>query len=531
MRTWLGEPDYLQEPELDTFMGRLGIADAVLNPLYGSLFADMTMIEVAEEAQSRRIVCTPILAPADVIANPHLESRGTFDDVKLSYGPTMKLPSGWFEIDGERVGPTGRPPHPGEHTERVFAGLGDRRSASGGPCPEPAAPLADLRVIDCGHGGVGVETGRMFAEYGADVIKVESRTYPDFMRVVLGGEMSPSFSSSSRSKRGLGLNIKTSEGVALLKRLARVSDVVIENNSTGTMDRLGIGFDDLSAENVDIVMMSSQLMGSRGLWADWSGYGPNTQVTGGMTHLWSYADSSRPAGSQSIFPDHFAGRMGALVALAGVLGRRRGGSGFHAEVCQVEQVVGAMGDLLAQESLRPGSAVPRGNRSDRGSPWGLYRSEGVDQWVAICCRSNGEWRALVDLAGLEQQSDLPLGARIESADDIDASINAWTETITKEQAVEMCLAVGVPAGPMLTAVGQISDPHFRARGYLVAIDQPPIGGLVLEGPAFRATGMVGPDIRPAPGLGEHTRDIAAGLLGLSDAEIDALEAAGVLEPT
>ena len=235
-----------------------------------------------------------------------------------------------------------------------------------------------------------------------------------------------------------------------------------------------------------------------------------------------------------------------------------------------------MGDLLAQESLRPGSAVPRGNRSDRGSPWGLYRSAGVDQWVAICCRSNDEWRALVDLAGLEQRSDLPLGARIDSADDIDASIRAWTETITKERAAEMCLAAGVPAGPdqrpvlpsgagieaaadidasinawsetitkghaaemglpagvpagpMLTAVGQISDPHLRARGYLVAIDQPPIGGLVLEGAAFHATGMVGPDIRPAPGLGEHTRDIAAGLLGLSDAEIDALVAEGVLE--
>jgi crotonobetainyl-CoA:carnitine CoA-transferase CaiB-like acyl-CoA transferase len=529
MRAWLGEPDHLQEPELDTFMGRFGIAEAVLNPLYGALFATMTMIEVAEEAQRRGVVCTPILTPADVITNAHFESRGTFHDVALSYGPTMKLPSGWFEIDGQRVTPTGRPPRPGEHTDDLYGRLGDRRPAPGAGSPPPSLPLTDLRVIDLGHGGVGVETGRMFAEYGADVIKIESRTYPDFIRVLLGGEMSPSFSSSSRSKRSLGLNIKRADGVDLLKRLARESDVVIENNSTGTMDRLGIGFADLSAENTDLVMMSSQLMGSHGLWADWSGYGPNNQVTGGMTHLWSYADGDGPAGSQSIFPDHFAGRMGALVALAGVVGRSRGGDGFHAEICQVEQVVGVLGDLLAQESLRPGSVMPRGNRSDRGSPWGMYRCAGADEWVAICCRTDEEWRALATMTGLDQLGEVSLADRRERADEIDESIGAWTTTLTKEEATEACLAAGVPAGPMLTAVGQTSDPHLEARGYLAPIDQPPIGALILEGPAFHATGMLGPDIRPAPGLGEHTRDISATLLGLSDTEIEELVAAGVLE--
>ena len=560
IRAWLGEPEYLQDPEYDGFIGRFMIADAVLNPLYEELFSTMTMEEVAEEAQRRGIVATPILKPGDVITNEHFESRNTFDRVPLSTGGLMSLPSGWMEIDGERVGPTGRPPHLGEHTDEVLAALATEVLAEpegpaalhtrAGPqadgllawpptpeaVPEPALPLAGVRVADFGHGGVGVEISRMLAEYGADVIKVESRTYPDFIRVVLGGEMSPSFASSSRSKRGLGINAKTEEGHRLLLDLAAGVggsarfDVVVENGSTGVMDELGLGYRDFAAANPDVVMVSSQLMGSSGPWSWWRGYGPNTQVTGGMTHLWDYRDVERPSGSQSIFPDHWAGRMGALVAVAAVLGRRRGvmAGGCHAEVCQVEQVVGVMGDLLARESLKPGSVKPQGNRRDRGAPWGFFACEGEDQWVAICCRGDAEWAALAGLIGLDDPTLATLQARRQSEDEVEVAVSAWTQGLSKHAVTEACLAAGVPAGPMLTSGEQLKDPHLAARGYVVELDQPPIGVMTFEGPAFAATGMADADIRPAPGLGEHTHQIVAEL-GLDEAAIEDLIARGILE--
>ena len=160
----------------------------------------------------------------------------------------------------------------------------------------------------------------MFGEYGADVVKIESRSYIDFIRSVLGGEMSPSFASSNRSKRSLGVNAKSERGVELLRNMARDADVIIENNSTGTIGDMGLGYEVMKAANPDVVMVSSQLMGSRGLWADWFGYGPNTQVTGGLAHLWNYEDYPEPAGNQSIYPDHFAGRVCAVAALANLLG-------------------------------------------------------------------------------------------------------------------------------------------------------------------------------------------------------------------
>lgn len=531
IREWLGEPEYLQDPDLDGFIGRMMIAEAVLNPLYCELWAEMTMLDVCEEAQRRGIVCTPILKPGEVLDNPHLASRETFDEVVLDDGRTMKLPSGWFEFDGQRVGPTGPPPQVGQHNEQVFADLGEARLAPTSAV-ELSAPLAGLRVMDFGHGGVGVETGRMFGEYGADVVKIESRTYPDFIRVVLGGEMSPSFASSSRSKRSLGVNAKSDRGVALLRHMARDAHVVIENNSTGTMNTMGLGYEVMKAENPDIVMMSSQLMGSRGRWADWLGYGPNTQVTGGMTHLWSYENDPSPAGSQSIFPDHFAGRVGAVGALANLVGGRRNGvGGTHVEVCQVEQVVGVMGDLLAKESLVPGSVVPRGNRSDHGTPWGLFPTDGDDQWVAICVRNDVEWRALVEVMDAPAWADPAMSTETRRADqdEIEMKLAEWTAGITSAAVTEACLAAGVPAGPMLTGASQSVDPHLEARGYLVTLDQPPIGGMTFEGGAFHSTAMIGPDIFPAPGLGQHTREIASVWFGLPDDEIEELVAAGVLE--
>ena len=535
MREWLGEPEFLQDPALDGFVARREIAEHVLNPLFVSHFADLSMEEVSLEAQKRGIVCTPALTPADILTNEHFESRRTFVDLEVAPGVTAPLASGYFEIDGERAGPATAPPAVGEHTDAVFASLGDARPA---PTGDVAAglPLAGLRVMDFGHGAVGVEVGRRFAEYGAEVMKIESRTYTDFMRLQLGGETNPSFASSSRSKLGFGVNAKTDGGRALIHRLAAVSDLVVENNSTGTMDKLGIGFDALQAVNPGLVMVSSQLMGSHGAWSWWRGYGPSTQPPGGLVHLWNYADRDEPAGSMSIYPDHVAGCLGAVASLAALVGRAREvNAGVHVEVAQVETVTGMLGDLIAAEGVEPGSVVPMGNRSEVGAPWGLYRCAGEEEWLAITCRDDADWQGLVAAMGSPTWATDAAYAGVEGrrtgADEIDARIGEWTAAQSKDAVARACQAQGVPAAPMLTGVEMTTDAQYVARGFAVQIDQPGVGPLVLDGAAFRGARMAGPDIRRAPDLGEHTRQIAREQLGLDDDEIDRLLAAGVLETT
>ena len=543
MRAWLGEPEFLQDEHWDSLLGRMSIQEDVLDPMLMELFATKGMAELSDEAQKRGIVMTPVLHPSAVIGTEHFVARGSFADVEAAPGVRGLVASSFWEIDGERAGFKHRAPGLGEHdteidgswSEPATAGPATAPSSVPGPTGSPDLPLRGLRVLDFGHGGVGVEAGRLFAEYGADVIKIESRTYPDFMRLVAGSEMSPSFASSSRSKRSLGVNIKTAEGLALVKQLVALSDVVIENNSAGTMDDLGLGYEVLKKVNPAIVMVSSQLMGTTGPWADWLGYGPSTRPAGGMTWLWNFPDGGMPPGAAVIFPDHVVGRLCAIAALAALAGRSRHGRGAHIETAQVETVLGMMAQFFLQESLEPGTVRPLGNRSPRGAPWGVYQCAGDERWCVITCRDDEDWsrlrKALGDPAWASATGFDQADGRMARQDEIDEHLGAWTSTRTDRDAMTTLQAHGVPAAMVTYASDQPDDPHLQFRGYLAEIDQPGVGPMILEGPAFQATAMDRPFIGPAPPLGGHTRDIARDLLGLDDATTDRLVADGVLEVT
>jgi crotonobetainyl-CoA:carnitine CoA-transferase CaiB-like acyl-CoA transferase len=533
MRDWLGNPELLRDPHWDTLLGRMSIQEDILDPLYEKLFSTMGMSELSAEGQRRGIVMTPVMHPRAVLETEHYKVRRSFFEVELEGGTRGTMASGMLELDGKRVGYRHPAPTPGQHDVEVEASWPERDPPAAGNSTAPRLPLAGLRVVDFGHGGVGVEGASMLAQYGADVIKIESRTYPDFIRLVAGSEMSPSFASTSRSKESLGINIKTPEGIELIKELISQSDVVIENNSTGTMDELGLGYDALSAVNPGIVMVSSQLMGSTGPWSDWLGYGPSTRPAGGMTWLWNFPDGDPPPGAAVIFPDHLVGRLGAVAALAGLARRERTGRGAHFEAAQVEVVLGMMAQYFLKESLDPGSVQPLGNRREQGAPWGVYQCAGEERWCVITCRHDEDWanlrRALGDPDWAARAELSTAAGRHEHHDNIDQQISAWTATRSDRAAMETLQSFGVPAGMMMYASDEPDDPHLQARGYLVHIDQPGIGPLILEGPAFYGSAMDRPVITAAPALGEHTRPIARGLLGLSDERIDELISAGILE--
>jgi crotonobetainyl-CoA:carnitine CoA-transferase CaiB-like acyl-CoA transferase len=529
MWKWMGEPEEFADPVWEQTFFRMQNTD-VLNPVYEAFFSKLPMVDAAAEAQRRGIVATPMLKPGDVLTNEHFDSRGTFVDADVA--PTVHAPvaAGFLEVDGVRAGWRRRSPAVGEHDTDVTGSTAIPRPEAAG-APPVSKPLAGLRVLDFGHGGVGVEGGRMLAEYGADVIKIETSTYPDFMRIVLGGNMTPSFASSSRSKRSFGVNVKNPDGLRVLHELVKHSDIVIENNSTGTMHDMGVGYDKLRELKPDIVMASSQLVGSRGTCATWIGYGPTIQPFGGMTYLWAFDDGEGPPGNPAIHPDHLAGRLCAIGGLAGVVGRSLRGGGAHVEIAQVEGVVCLIGDLLLKEHLTPGSVQPDGNDDERGAPWGVFRCAGHEEWAVICVRDDAEWRRLLVAMGS------PTGAeRWARADDrladrsgVNAFVETWTSTHTPYEVQAAAQANGVVAAAMLSVLQQFDDPHLVSRGFFVPVDQQGSGPLLFEGPAFVATGMEPPRIEQAPLLGEHTREICNEVLGYDDAEIDRLMAAGAIE--
>ena len=532
MWEWLGCPEAFADEMWSQALTRLMNGD-VLNPVIAEHFAPMKMEEAAAEAQRRGVVVTPMLKPSDILVNEHYESRSTFVPVEVAPGVEAATASGFMEINRLRQGFRFEAPSIGEHNAEVAA---ETAAEPRGPVPtagELAQPLAGLRVLDFGHGGVGVEGGRMLAEYGADVIKIETRTYPDFMRLVTGTEMTPSFASSSRTKRSLGVNSKIPEGLAVLKELAKTADVVIENNSTGTMDAMGVGYETLREINPSVCMASSQLMGSTGACADWIGYGPTIQTVGGIKYLWNFTDGDPPPGSNAIHPDHLAGRLCALGALAGLLSRDSRGEGAHAEISQAEALVNTLGDLFMAESLSSGSVQPVGNNSDQGAPWGVFQCAGDQRWSVICIRSDTDWSALKQAMDSPAWADDPAydtaAGRMASREAVNAGVAGWTAGLSPLEVQEACQAVGVPGSAMLTALDHLTDPQLSERGFLLDVFQPGAGNLVLEGPCFYGSEMPIPPVHAAPLLGEHTRQICIEELGMDPAEVDRLVEMGALE--
>jgi crotonobetainyl-CoA:carnitine CoA-transferase CaiB-like acyl-CoA transferase len=537
LRAWMGEPAELQDPIYEEFLQRVFNRPAI-DPFIQRFFADRTKEAVAHEAQARGIPATPVLEPGEVLDNEHTRARGTFVELQLASG-RARMPSGFFEIDGVRCGPTRGAPALGEHTAAVDAEVRDIPPRLSRPSPaasaaDPTFPFAGLRVIDFGVGVAGVEVGRLLAEYGAEVIKIESSRAADFIRQVIPGLMNPPFASANRSKLGFGVNLKTPEGVALARRLVGLADVVIENSAAGVMDRLGLGYGDLRKINPLLIMFSTQLMGAAGPWKSWSGYGPNAHAVSGLQYLWNYfEDRDRPEGSTNIHPDHLVGRLGALGVVAALLRRRRDGRGAHIQVAQFEALIQLLGDLFIEESLAPGTVQPQGNRSHRGAPWGVYPCAGEDEWCVINVRSDVEWQALRKAIGSpawanNAQYDSVDGRR-HAAEQIDVALAQWTSERSPSEVEALLQSHGVPATVVAHPVHQINDPHLTERGFFQRIDQAGLGPVILEGPGFRASGIPAPRVASAPLLGQHTRAICRSWLGMGDKEIDALIAAAVLE--
>ncbi|MCU1484182.1 MAG: putative family CoA-transferase [Actinomycetia bacterium] len=487
---WLGHPEALADPALANMMTRIH-RRAEVNAVLEDFLGRRTTREAAEEAQRRGIVITPINGPADLLVDEHLLARGALVDAEVAPGVRGRVPAGFFELDGERLGLRFRAPAVGEHDRTIEW---DERPVERTASAAGIGPLAGLRVLDFGHGGVGVQCGRIFADHGADVIKVESSGHPDFMRLMGANGTSPSFASSSRSKRSLGVDLKHPDGLALVRRLVAGADVVIENNSAGTMAALGLGWDDLRASNPNLVMLSSQLLGSTGPRAGWSGYGPSVQAYGGLVHQWAFPDGEGAPGTPSNHPDLLVGHLLGVLGLA-ILWR---GTGGHGELAQAEVVAGTLGELLLAESLAPGTIGPDGNDDPRGGTWGVFRCAGDEEWVVVC-----------------SEGDVP-------------ELAAWCE-LGADAVVERCLAQGIPAGRMAYPPDLLTDPQLVARDFLAEpLDQPDVGSLTLDRQSYLASDLPLPPSSPAPRLGEHTREVAAEA-GLSEVDIDALVERGVLE--
>lgn len=529
MRAWLGEPAELQDPNLDTIRGRAMAAQRI-TPYYAELFRDRCKLALTEEGQQRGVPIAPVLTLSDVLDAEHFRIRGALQEIEAAPGVTVTAPSGFVEIDGVRCRPRRQAPLAGEHNAEIFPSDKGivRRPAPAAP-PVERRPLEGLRVLDLGVIVMGAEIAKLFADQGAEVIKIENAAFPDGARV---SEIH--FAIGHRNSKSVGLNLRDPQGQELFKRLVARADVVLSNFKPGTLEKLGIGYASLRSINPGLVMVNSSAMGHSGPWSAWMGYGPLVRCSAGLSDLWRYPDD--PEGfsdGTTIHPDHYAARITGSAALAALIGRRRHGDGALVTSAQADALLMQLAPLIAEESLRPGTGGPIGNGSRWAAPWGIYPCAGDDEWIAITVRNDADWTAMRAELGDPAWASGPeldrAAGRIAARTMIDRELTQWTSQFNPRELTERLQQRGIPAGFMQRIQEYEQDPHLQARAFFRTFEQPGLDPLTVERAPFLARRIPVPRAEPAPAIGEHTREVCEGVLGLAPSEIEALLAAGVLE--
>jgi benzylsuccinate CoA-transferase BbsF subunit len=407
------------------------------------------------------------------------------------------------------------------------------------PEPDPDLPLSGLRVIDFATTVAGPSAARHLADFGAQVIKVESQTHPDTLRAATpfperkaGVNRSGYFAAYNAGKLSLSLNMQKPEAIAIVRRLVERSDVLIEAFVPGVMARWGLTYEQISAWNPRIIMASHCLQGQTGPHAKHRGYG---QIAGAMSGWYDLTglEGGEPLGPYSAYTDFVSWPFLLSAILVALEVREQTGRGQYIDHAQLESSIHFLAAPLLDLQLNGHELTRRGNREDYVCPNNVYQCSGDDRWIAITVDSDATWSALCAALGHAEAGADPrfatLAGRKAHEAEIDALIAGWVVEAEPFALAERLQAAGVAAGVVERAEDLFADPQLQQRSFFRRLPHAEIGEHAVLTQSFRVEGWRPGPQRAAPLLGEHTHAVCREVLELSEEEIARFAAAGVFE--
>jgi crotonobetainyl-CoA:carnitine CoA-transferase CaiB-like acyl-CoA transferase len=383
-------------------------------------------------------------------------------------------------------------------------------------------PLEGVRVADFTNHAAGPYCALMLGLLGADIVRIESNARLDMQRrphPMYGRLNVPTFDYLAGGKKSVTLDLKTEVGTDLARQLVRLSDVVVENFRPGVMDRLGLGWTAVHAENPSAVMLSLSAYGQEGPESGRPGYAPIFAAEGGLGWMTGHADG--PPSEVRNLMDHQAGMTGAFVILSLLEERRHSGVGSYADLAAREVASMLVGESIVK-AFREKTSARVGNLHEQWCPHQVYPALGDDRWVAIVVRSDEEWHRLVQVMGKPSWCTPDLsshGGRKARREDLDRRIGEWTRTQDPFLLVRELQSVGVCAEVSLKAADLIQDDHLRSRGVMTTLTHPEHGYRDTVGAPWRFQHADVSYDRWSPALGEHNEEVICGLLGHSPEDL------------
>jgi crotonobetainyl-CoA:carnitine CoA-transferase CaiB-like acyl-CoA transferase len=530
-------PDLREDRALFAVVNRLARFDA-WQAIVSDWMRRHTTAEIVERASALRIPVSPVNDGPGALAHEQLRARGAF-----WRDPTgrFEMPRPPYEIDGAAPAPPRAAPKLGEHTARVEWPVRERPAPRGAP----ALPLAGVRVLDLTAWWAGPSMTHMLATLGADVVHVESVQRPDGMRMVVGvaagrerfWEWAPFFLAANTNKRGLTLNLMDPRGRALGLRLVAQADAVVENFTPRVLEQFGLDWPAIQAANPRCILVRMPAFGLDGPWRDRTGFAQTMEQMTGMAWLTGHPDDQPRI--QRGPCDPLAGMHAAFAFLLALGERARTGRGAHVACTMVEGALNAAAEQILEWSAYGRRMERMGNRGPDAAPQGLYAcagsEPGAERWLALSIASDAQWRALVSLLGDPDWARDPALAthtgRAAAHDAIDARLRPWLAARDREKTVAELVAAGIPAAPVVDARLSGDQPQLAARRFYESIEHPVVGRQRFPTVPFRYASVERWLRRPAPTLGQHSREILEEWLGVDSAELDALEAAHVIGTT
>ncbi|WEX12452.1 CoA transferase [Chelativorans sp. AA-79] len=398
-------------------------------------------------------------------------------------------------------------------------------------------PLHGVRIIDFTWVGAGPLTTRILADFGAEVIKIESRSRPDVLRITpplaasgVQYERSGYFAARNANKKSVALDMSVAAGRDLARRLIADADVIANSFAPGVMARWGLGYEDVAEIKPDIVYLEMPMLGSEGPYKNFTGFGATLMAVSGLLNLCGYPDRP-PVGTGTNYPDHVPNPMHAAFAvLAALIHRRATGEGQKIEVSQLESTINVIGSAF----VRNGHEEPvsrSGNLSRRFSPHGVYPCEGDDQWVAVAVEGETQWQTFCEVVGQPRLTSDPRFSshdlRVANAEVLDSIIAVWTTKSSSKSVMHLLQAKGIAAGVVNDAATLVEgDPNIAALECFKVLPHSEMGPSRYLRAPIRMSRTPARLERSAPLLGEHSFDVCRDLLAMTNEEIDAATAAG-----
>ncbi len=422
-------------------------------------------------------------------------------------------------------------------------------------------PFAGLRVADFSWVGVGPLVAKYLSDHGAEVIRIESSTYPEALRRVgpfvndePGIDNSGYYANFNSSKLGISLNLKHPRAAELAKRLVATCDIVTESFTPGTMARFGLDYESLRGAREDLLMISMPLYGQTGPWASYMGYGHVLQAAAGYNHLTGWPDAE-PIGTGVAYTDFLVPHFAAIALIAALDYRRRTGKGQYVDFGQLEAAVHGLGTAILDWTANAHDQIRLGNHDPEAAPHNAYQCRD-GRWIVIACATEKHWEALKAALGRPEWCDMDRmrrrWQRLNEQKEIDRHLGFWFQDFTRfedepelqteegfdappirkfttQEVFELMQSFGVPCGIVQSPEAMRSDPQLAHRHHYWTLRHTAMGERAYDGPAFRLSKTPGELTKAAPCMGEDNEYVYRELLGLGEDEFYELLADGAFE--